>query len=70
MQTGTINTLNFGALTNQGNDSRMRFRNSTDPVYIAFEYLDNQPVSVLAASFVKESINDVIKFVSKVVKAA
>ncbi len=74
MQTGTVTTLNFGALTERveavGNDPRMRFRNSADPIYVAFEYLDEQPISTLAASFVKDSFNDVIKFVSKVVKAA
>ena len=74
MQKGTVTTLNFGALTERvesvGNDPRMRFRNSTDPVYVAFDYLDQQPLSTLATSFVKESLNDVIKFVSKVVKAA
>lgn len=74
MQKGNVNTLNFGALTERvesvGNDPRMRFRNSADPIYVAFDYLDDQPLSTLATSFVKESFNDVIKFVSKVVKAA
>lgn len=35
---------------------RMSFKASQDPVYKAFEYLDNQPISKLAADFVKENI--------------
>jgi len=36
--------------------NRMSFRNSKDPVYIAFDHLDKQPISKLAADFVKENI--------------
>lgn len=50
------------------NDPRMRFRNSADPLYVAYEYIDNQPLSTLAASFVKESVFEIMNFVSKVVK--
>lgn len=49
-------------------DPRMRFRNSTDPIYVAYDYIDNQPISKLAASFVKDSFSGIINFVSKVVK--
>ncbi len=50
------------------NDPRMRFRNSADPIYVAFDYIDNQPLSKLATSFVKESVFEVMNFVSKVIK--
>ena len=46
-------------------DIRMRFKNSRDPVLIAFEYLDNQSLKRLAIDFVKESISDIMVFVSK-----
>ena len=46
----------------------MRFRNSADPIYVAFNYIDNQPISKLATSFVKESVFEVMNFVSKVIK--
>ena len=46
-------------------DIRMRFRNSRDPVFIAFEYLDKQPLKTLAMDFVKESISDIMFFISK-----
>jgi len=46
-------------------DLRMRFKNSRDPVLIAFEYLDNQSLKKLAIEFVKESISDIMCFVSK-----
>ena len=49
-------------------NSRMRFRNSTDPIYVAFEYLDNQSVSELAQSFVKDTFFEVANFVSKAIK--
>lgn len=45
-------------------DIRMRFRNSRDPLYIAFDYLDNKPVQQLAVDFVKDSIFDIMNFIS------
>ena len=72
----------FGALTRAANrelsdkkfnekifeqkDARMRFRNSADPIYVAFDYLESQPLSKLAASFVKDSVSGIINFVSTV----
>lgn len=50
-------------------DPRMRFRNSADPIYVAYQYVDNQPISKLATSFVKESVFEIMNFVSKVVKS-
>lgn len=68
MQTTTIDKgIFFDAGVLNKKDPRMRFRNSKDPIYVAYEYLDNQSVSQLAVSFVKESVRDVIKFVSKVI---
>lgn len=46
-------------------DRRMRFKNSKDPIYVAFEYIDKQPLKKLAIEFVKDSINDMIIFISK-----
>jgi len=46
-------------------DIRMRFKNSKDPVYVAFDYLDRQPLRKLAIDFVRDSIAEVIIFVSK-----
>ena len=45
-------------------DLRMRFKNSRDPLYIAFDYIDKRPVQELALEFVKDSIFDVINFIS------
>ena len=59
-----INYQNFGS------DRRMRFRNSKDPIYIAFDFLDRQPIEKLAKEFVKDTIkdtmNNVMKFISLV----
>lgn len=58
----------FEGVEIKGNDPRMRFRNSQDPIYVAYQYVDNQPLSKLAQSFVKEQVNGVIKFISKLGK--
>lgn len=47
-------------------DTRMRFKNSKDPVYVAFDFLDKQPLGRLAADFVKDSLQEMMYFVSKV----
>ena len=51
-------------------DRRMRFRNSKDPIYIAFDYLDNQPLDRLAKDFFRDTIKDTMEnianFISKV----
>ncbi len=48
-------------------DKRMRFNNSQDPIYYVFDCIENRPISVLAKEYVKDSIFEVINFVSKVV---
>ncbi len=45
-------------------DLRMRFKNSRDPLYIAFDYIDNRPVQELAVDFVKDSLFDIVNFIS------
>jgi hypothetical protein len=48
-------------------DKRMRFNNSQDPIYYVFDCIENRPIDVLAKEFVKDSVFEVINFVSKVV---
>ena len=48
-------------------DKRMRFNNSQDPIYYVFDCIENRPVGVLAKEFVKDSLFEVVNFVSKVV---
>ena len=59
-----VNYKNFAS------DRRMRFRNSKDPIYIAFDFLDKQPIERLAREFVKDTIKDtmsgVMNFISMV----
>ena len=50
------------------NDRRMRFNNAKDPIYFAFDYIENRPVADLAKDFVKDSVFEITRFVSKVVK--
>lgn len=78
MQNNRGGNGSFGALTRKsGNkqlaaqlsvidrkDIRMRFKNSRDPLYVAFDYLDKRPIQELAVEFVKDSIFDIINFVS------
>ncbi|MGN1124926.1 MAG: hypothetical protein ACI4SM_01945 [Candidatus Gastranaerophilaceae bacterium] len=49
-------------------DRRMRFNNSKDPIYFAFDYIENRPLGDLAKEFVKDSIFEITHFVSKVVR--
>ena len=51
---------------NYRKDARMRFKNSKDPVYVAFDFIDNQPLSQLAVDFVKDSLFDIMHFVNNV----
>ncbi len=48
-------------------DKRMRFNNSQDPIYYVFDCIENRPISVLAKEYVKDSVFEVMNFVSKVV---
>ena len=70
-------TTQFGDLLQQQKDSlfylnksdrRMRFNNSKDPIYFAFDYLENKPVSVLAKEFVEDSVYEVKKFITGIIK--
>lgn len=49
-------------------DLTMRFNESKDPIYFAFEYLESRSVPQLMGDFVKDSFFEITKFVSKVVK--
>lgn len=51
---------------NYKKDARMRFKNSKDPVYVAFDFIDNQSISQLAVDFVKDSLFDIMQFVNNV----
>lgn len=51
---------------NYRKDPRMRFKNSKDPVYVAFDFIDNQSIPQLAADFVRDSLFDILQFVNNV----
>lgn len=46
------------------NDKRMRFKNSRDPIYVAFDHLQKQSMKRLAKDFVKDLINEGISYIS------
>lgn len=48
-------------------DRRMRFNNSQDPIYYVFDCLENRPIKTLAKEFVKDSVFEITKFVTRVV---
>jgi len=69
-------TTTFGTLIAQNKESfvylnkvdqRMRFNNSDDPIYYAFDCLDNRPLGSLAKEFVTDSIYEITKFISNVI---
>lgn len=47
---------------------RLKFKNSVDPINLAFESIESTSVTVLAKDFVRESISDFISFISKICK--
>jgi len=49
-------------------DPRMRFNNTKDPIYFAFEYLEKRSLPQLMGDFVKDTFFEVTNFVSKVAK--
>ena len=55
-----VNINNLNAL----NDKRMRFKNSRDPIYIAFDHLQRQSVKRLAKDFFKDLINEGVSYIS------
>lgn len=48
-------------------DPRMRFNNSRDPIYFAFEYLEKRSLPQLMGDLVKDTFFEVATFVSRVV---
>lgn len=52
----------------ENNDLRMRFNNSRDPIYFAFDYLEKRTLPQLMGDFVEDSFYGIANFVSKVVK--
>lgn len=61
-----VTTPEFSYLEN--NDIRMRFNQSKDPIYAAFDYLEKRSVTQLAGDFVKDTFFEITNFVSKVIK--
>lgn len=51
----------------EARDRQMRFNNAKDPIYFIFDCIENRPLDVLAKEFVKDSVFEVMNFVSKVV---
>lgn len=51
----------------ESRDRQMRFNNSKDPIYYIFDCIENRPLDVLAKEFVKDSVYEVMNFVSRVV---
>jgi len=68
MRKGTkgANQQEFKYLTNS--DLTMKFTNAKDPIYFAFDYLENRSVPQLVNDFVKDSFFEIANFVSKVTK--
>lgn len=48
-------------------DLTMKFNNSKDPIYLAFDYLENKSITQLMSEFVKDYFFEITNFVSKAV---
>ncbi len=49
-------------------DLRTRFKNTQDPITLAFKTFDNVPIKTLAKDFIKESFFDLVSFVTDLCK--
>lgn len=49
-------------------DLTMKFNKSQDPIYFAFETIENKSVPELMNEFIKDSFFEITNFVSKVIK--
>ena len=49
-------------------DLRTRFKNTQDPITLAFRTFDNAPLGDLAKDFLKDTIFDIVSFVTKICK--
>ena len=45
-------------------DLRCKFKNTQDPITLAFETIEESPLKTLAKDFVKESFYDLVAFIS------
>lgn len=57
---------NLNSIDNR--DIRYKFKNTQDPINLAFESFNNMPLKTLAKDFVKESFNDFVSFISEFCK--
>ena len=45
---------------------RTGFKQASDPVYLAFDYIDSKPLAKVMKEFASDTVGDFIQFVSKV----
>lgn len=45
---------------------RTSFKQASDPVLLAFDYIDSKPLSKVVKEFASDTVGDFIEFVSKV----
>lgn len=55
----------FEGVEIKGNDPRMRFRNSQDPIYVAYQYVESQPLSTLIKAFFKDMMKNIMSAFTK-----
>jgi len=67
-QRKTAKNSNEFSYLRKNHDLTMRFNNSKDPIYFAFDYIENRSVGELMVDFAKDSFFEIAKFVSKVTK--
>ena len=41
------------------------FRRTSDPINLAFNYIENKPLKTLAKDFIKDTVADIISFITK-----
>lgn len=54
----------FEGVEIKGTDPRMRFRNSQDPIYVAYQFVENQPLKTLFKAFISDMKKRIINLFS------
>lgn len=45
---------------------RTSFKQASDPIYLAFDYIDSKPLTKVIKEFAEETLSDICVFVSKI----
>ncbi len=45
---------------------RTGFKQASDPIFLAFDYIDSKPLNKIVKEFAQETVEDIFEFIAKV----